>query len=210
MAKSQFDLARTLEEFTDYLMPELTPYESAMYVFLFRNTYLKDSEPKTRMGQRTIAKLYGKGPRMSVPSIAHIKRAMETLEEKGCIRIDDTTREGTLYEVLLPSEIPSVIEKMTLGDIQEGEDYYDHSEKRQELFERDRWICQYCGEKVSVENVTLDHFIPRHLGGSNKKENLRTACLLCNSIKSGKSYEEAAMYLLKSIQERKKRSAEGL
>lgn len=177
MTKSQLDLAQILEEFADYLMPELTPYESAMYIFLFRNTHLKEGQRKTRMGQRSIAKLYGKGPRMSVPSIAHIKRAMETLKEKGCIRIGDTTREGTLYEVLLPSEIPSVVEKMTLGDIQEDEDYFNHSEKRQELFERDQWICQYCGERVTVENVTLDHFIPRHLGGNNKRKILgRPVC----------------------------------
>jgi 5-methylcytosine-specific restriction endonuclease McrA len=64
----------------------------------------------------------------------------------------------------------------------------------------------YCGEKVSPKDVTLDHFIPQSKRGGNSKENLRTCCLRCNSIKSGKTYEEAAPFLLKSVQERKAKS----
>ena len=37
------------------------------------------------------------------------------------------------------------------------------------------------------------------------KENLRTCCLICNSVKSGKSFEEAAPLILKSMQERRQR-----
>ncbi|MBY0246097.1 MAG: HNH endonuclease [Nitrospiraceae bacterium] len=81
-------------------------------------------------------------------------------------------------------------------------------EKRKEIYERDQWICQYCGDRVTPENATLDHFVPQCKSGTNKKENLRTACLLCNSVKSGKSYEEAAVYLLKSIQTRRGRDAQ--
>ena len=79
-------------------------------------------------------------------------------------------------------------------------------EKRKELFERDKWICHYCGEKVTEENATLDHLTPQCKGGKHTKSNLKTSCLVCNSIKSGKTYEEAAPFLLKSIQERRTRS----
>ncbi|MGH7236937.1 MAG: HNH endonuclease [Candidatus Saccharimonadales bacterium] len=61
----------------------------------------------------------------------------------------------------------------------------------------------YCGEKVTAENATLDHLVPQYKGGKHTKENLKTSCLMCNSIKSGKTYEEAAPLLLKSIQERR-------
>lgn len=208
MAEEKIDVREIVEQFVDYLMPELTPHESSMYIFLLRNSYLKSGISEMRMGQRTIAQLYGRGPKMSVPSRAHIIRQVNALEEKGCIQIGDTNREGTLYEILLPAQIPLVIEKITSSIPDEEEDYFNNPEKRKELYERDQWICQYCGEKVSVENITLDHLIPRHAGGSNKKENLRTACLMCNSIKSGKSYEEAAIHLLKNIQERRKRNIE--
>ena len=204
------DITQIIEEFVDYLMPELTPHEASMYVFLLRNSHLKSGTNKIRIGQRTIAQKYGRGPKMSVPSRAHITRQIDALEEKSCIRVGDTNREGTLYEILLPAQIPLVAEKLSISAPDLEEDYYNDAEKRKELYKRDQWICQYCGEKVSTENVTLDHFIPRHSGGSNKRENLRTACLMCNSVKSGKTYEEAAIHLLKNIQERRKRNVESV
>jgi hypothetical protein len=208
MSEQKIDLTEIIEQFVDYLMPELTPRESSMYIFLLRNSFLKNGESKIRKGQKTLAKLYGRGVKSAFVDSRHLMKSTIGLNEKGCIRIGDTNREGTLYEILLPSEIPLVLEKLISSIPDEEEDYYNNPEKRKELYERDQWICQYCGEKVSAENVTLDHFIPRSRSGSNKKENLRTACLMCNSVKSGKTYEEAAVHLLKSIQERKKRSSE--
>ncbi|MEW6377347.1 MAG: hypothetical protein AB1502_16345 [Thermodesulfobacteriota bacterium] len=48
--------------------------------------------------------------------------------------------------------------------------------------------------------------MPQIKGGKHNKENLKSCCFICNSIKSGKTYEEAAPFLLKSIQEPKARS----
>ena len=115
---------------------------------------------KVRIGQRAIAQKYGRGPKISVPSRKHIIRQIESLEEKGCIRIGDTNRDGTLYEIILPSDIPLVIEKLSSQTTQEFEDYFNDPDKRLELYERDNWICQYCGEKVTSEDVTLDRFVP--------------------------------------------------
>ena len=202
MSEEKFNIKEVIEQFVDYLMPELTPRESSMYVFLLRNSFLKNTVNQIRMGQGTIAKLYGRDGNKDFGR--YLMKSIVSLEQKGCVKIGDTTREGTLYEILIPEQIPLVIEKITSSIPDKEEDYYNDLEKRKELYERDQWICQYCGEKVSVENITLDHFIPRHTGGSNKKENLRTACLMCNSIKSGKSYEEEAIHLLKNIKSEEK------
>lgn len=188
-------------------MPELTPYEASVYLLLLRNSHLNGSDDSVRIGQRTIGKLCGKGPRATSPSRTQILKVMASLEAKGCIRIGDTNRDGTLYQVFVPNAVPLVAEKL-LQPIKDDDDYFNDQSKRNEIYERDRWICQYCGEKVSEDNITLDHFIPQSKGGSHGKENLRTACLICNSIKSGKSYEEAAIYLLQSIQTRKKKNSE--
>ena len=59
-------------------------------------------------------------------------------------------------------------------------------------------------EKVTVEDATLDHFVPQSKDGKHTKENLKTCCFVCNSIKSGKTYEDAAPFLLNSIREKKK------
>ncbi|MCF7869895.1 MAG: HNH endonuclease [Candidatus Omnitrophica bacterium] len=133
-------------------------------------------------------------------------KIVSCLEEKGCISIGDTTRDGTEYIVKFPRDIPTVIEKLATVQLAEKEDdYFTDPAKRKVIFERDKWICQYCGEEVTKDNATLDHYVPQSKGGKHTKENLRTCCLVCNGIKSGKIYEEAAPYILKNIQERRKR-----
>lgn len=64
---------------------------------------------------------------------------------------------------------------------------------KQEIFRRDNHTCQYCGRN-DVE-LTLDHVIPRHLGGSHTWENLVTACRGCNHVKGGRMAEHAGMRL---------------
>lgn len=194
-----------IKQFVDLLMPELTPYETSLYIFFLRSSFLND-ETTIRIGKRTIAKKYGKGSRGEKTNYAHVSKILNGLEEKGCVKVSDTNRDGTLYTIILPDKIPLVAEKLVIVPNAEQEDYFTNPEKRKELFERDKWVCHYCGEKVSEENVTLDHLTPQQKGGRHTKDNLKTSCLACNSIKSGKTYEEAAPFLLKSIQERKARS----
>jgi hypothetical protein len=196
-----------IEQFVDYLLPELTPYEASLYLYLFRNSLLRNGTNEIRIGKWTIIDGFCKGSRGGNTSYAHVSEMLASLEQKGCIKIGDTDRLGTLYVVILPKDIPLVAKKIASNmPAKAEEDYFTNQDKRRELFERDKWICQYCGEKVSQQNATLDHFIPQSKGGDDSKENLRTCCLLCNSIKSGKTYEEAAPFLLKSIQERRARS----
>lgn len=70
---------------------------------------------------------------------------------------------------------------------------------RTEIFRRDDYTCQYCGK--SSTNLTIDHVIPRHLGGVKKWTNLVTACPVCNHRKGGKSLQEANMTLIHLPQE---------
>ncbi len=203
----QKDVRTIIEQFLDYLLPELTPYEASVYLYLLRESIEKSGVAEIRVGKRTIAAGYGKGSRGEKINYAHISKILRGLEEKGCIKVGDTTREGTLYHVNLPEDIPLVADKIAnLLSSQIKEDYFSDPSKKREIFERDKWICQYWGEEVTPENATLDHFTPQSKGGKHSKDNLKTCCLICNGIKAGKTYEEAAPFLLKSIQERKARS----
>lgn len=192
-----------MEQYVDYLLPDLTAFEATMYVFLLRYSYLKNASPEVLIGKRTISANYAKGTRGDKTDYATITKLVKGLEAKGCIKIGDVNKDGTLYTILLPEEIPLVKEKLLIKNEPKEEDYFTDPEKRKIIFERDKWTCAYCGEKVTSENSTLDHVIPQYKGGKNTKENLKTACHICNSIKSGKTYDEAAPYLLKSIQERR-------
>ena len=63
---------------------------------------------------------------------------------------------------------------------------------RREILKRDRHQCQYCGSK---KNLTIDHVIPRSLGGKHCWENVVIACQSCNSRKGDRTPERARMYL---------------
>ncbi len=67
---------------------------------------------------------------------------------------------------------------------------------RREIFNRDRYTCQYCG-RHGQRDLTLDHVMPRHRGGRHTWENLVTACKTCNHRKAGRTPIEARMQLMK-------------
>ena len=55
--------------------------------------------------------------------------------------------------------------------------------KRNQIFERDRYRCVYCGEQFAPDHLTLDHIEPRTRGGDRSEGNLVTACMGCNTRK---------------------------
>ena len=59
------------------------------------------------------------------------------------------------------------------------------------LFLRDRFICQYCGDK---RELTFDHVVPRSRGGRTTWRNVATACAPCNLRKGGRTLEESHMH----------------
>jgi 5-methylcytosine-specific restriction endonuclease McrA len=64
---------------------------------------------------------------------------------------------------------------------------------KHEIFRRDNHTCQYCGNRG--RGLTLDHIIPRYLGGQHNWENLVTACPECNRKKGGRTIQQAGMVL---------------
>lgn len=52
--------------------------------------------------------------------------------------------------------------------------------QRHLLFLRDFYQCQYCEKRFPRRQLTIDHVLPRKLGGQTKWENLATACGDCN------------------------------
>ena len=66
---------------------------------------------------------------------------------------------------------------------------------RYEIFNRDRYTCQYCGEQS--RHLTLDHVVPRYRGGQHTWENVVSACVACNRRKAGRTPKEAHMKLIR-------------
>jgi 5-methylcytosine-specific restriction endonuclease McrA len=51
------------------------------------------------------------------------------------------------------------------------------------VFLRDGYVCQYCGDDVSRKTATLDHVLPVSHGGKTTFENTVCACATCNANK---------------------------
>src|SRR5213078_4109804 len=64
---------------------------------------------------------------------------------------------------------------------------------RRALFARDGWRCVYCG--TASGRLTLDHVIPRSLGGESVWENVVTSCAPCNLRKGNRLLHEVRMEL---------------
>ena len=62
------------------------------------------------------------------------------------------------------------------------------------VFLRDEWHCQYCGEPFRTNDLTFDHVIPRARGGKTSWTNIVTACRSCNTIKGHKLPRDCGMF----------------
>lgn len=68
---------------------------------------------------------------------------------------------------------------------------------RENVFRRDGYRCQYCGESLAPRELTFDHVIPRARGGRTGWENIVTCCRPCNDEKRDRTPEEARMKLIR-------------
>lgn len=74
---------------------------------------------------------------------------------------------------------------------------------RRNLFVRDKHTCQYCGDVLSMGQLTYDHVIPKSRYKPNYKKcttwtNVVTSCKKCNAKKADKTPKEANMTLLRN------------
>ena len=90
--------------------------------------------------------------------------------------------------------VPSVVRRCNYINVRKRRE--QSGMKRLRIYMRDRFRCQYCGEKKGAGELTLDHILPRSRGGDNSPLNIVTACLKCNNRKSNRTPEEARMPLL--------------
>jgi len=71
---------------------------------------------------------------------------------------------------------------------------------RKNIFERDKYTCQYCGTRppskraalkwMEDKALTFDHVIPRSQGGRTTWDNIVTCCHTCNAKKSNRTPRE--------------------
>ena len=68
---------------------------------------------------------------------------------------------------------------------------------RKNIYIRDGFTCQYCGDVLSARDLTLDHVTPKSRSGLSRWENLVACCPGCNHRKGDRTPAEAGMQLLR-------------
>jgi len=95
-------------------------------------------------------------------------------------------------------EVHSPSMSMRLPSVIALKDYIPAARKpaftRFNVFLRDAFSCQYCGQRHPTQDLTFDHVIPRSRGGRTTWENVVTACGGCNLRKGSKLPRECAMH----------------
>lgn len=89
--------------------------------------------------------------------------------------------------------LPSVI---ALKNYQASARVGNASFTRYNIFLRDNFSCQYCKARPKTSLLTIDHVLPRRLGGKTSWTNVVTSCSSCNSKKGGRTPVQAKMNLL--------------
>ena len=123
-------------------------------------------------------------------NVCTVRRAI-VLVDKGKAELLENHR-GELHTVTAVFEAPSIIRLAYMVK----RPYLPRKLSKKEVFLRDRFTCQYCGKKV--QDLTLDHVIPRRQNGAQTWENVVTACNRCKLHKAGRTPAEAKMRLGKT------------
>jgi 5-methylcytosine-specific restriction endonuclease McrA len=68
---------------------------------------------------------------------------------------------------------------------------------RRNVYYRDNGRCMYCNKKVSLNNFTFDHVLPKSMGGKTNWKNIVVCCPKCNRKKKNRTPKHAGMKLVR-------------
>lgn len=124
-------------------------------------------------------------------SVRPLKRAMKKVLNKT-VEVVEFSRDRTIRgEVDRP--LPSVVRVLRRFK----RDRIAIKFSRLNIYTRDNFTCQFCGQQFMTEDLTFDHVVPRSRGGKTCWENIVSACISCNTRKADKTPAEAGMRLLR-------------
>ena len=125
--------------------------------------------------------------------VVHWQKAV-TLWCQGKVEII-SVYDREIRSVSFAFKLPSVIRLLRYIRIKRKVDYVPFS--RANIYARDRYECQYCGDGFSTAELTFDHVVPVAQGGRKDWENIVTCCITCNRSKGGRTPQQAGMHLVR-------------
>ena len=189
---SHMEIEQFFKDFQDHRAPRLDTYEQAIYLYLFRHTRfigLDEAVIGFKSARRRMACGIGEKGKPMSENTAY--ENLRSLEEKGCIVILDSTREGRKIRLKLPPEIPGVVlpqEPTAIPDL-ELQDFFNVEENRARILMREGRRCFYCLRQLNGDNYVIEHVVSRPTG-DNTYRNVVAACRQCNNRKGHSVVED--------------------
>jgi len=198
MKSQKPDAARVWKQFTDILIPhfKLSITDRAVYWHLLRHSRL---EGKRRLHFSISWLANGSGL-----TAGPVREAVRRLVSYGIFRLLERSRKGHIVEIRLPDEVrtaapPTSHSTTPANQIPfargarrshdpsdlEHVDFLKNYVHRRAIHDRDDGNCFYCLRRLNRRTRCLDHVVPRAKSGRNSYRNLVSACVECNSLKSG-------------------------
>ncbi len=125
--------------------------------------------------------------------VVHWRKAI-TLWCQGKVEVI-SVYDREVHAVTFTLKLPSVIRLLRYVRVKRRLDYVPFS--RANIYARDEYTCQYCGEPFPMSELTFDHVVPVAQGGRKDWENIVTCCITCNRKKGGRTPAEAEMHLIR-------------
>ncbi len=173
------DSSFIIKQCEDFLFPalKLTVRERVLYYHLRRHTYFE--------GKSAI--LVAILPLANATGVAEssTREDIRSLNEHGCIKIEDRSRNGHLVRVLLPEEIEGVVPKATQAteiDLN-GLDFFSGRRFLSALLTREDGRCFYCLKGIRSQSCELDHVVSLANGKDHSYRNIVCSCHECNTTK---------------------------
>ncbi len=175
------ELETTLKQCEDFLFPskQMSLRERGIYYHLLRHTRLVGKETG----------LFAIDPLAAALGVSSsIREDLRSLHERGCIRIEDKSRNGHLIRVLLPAEMPGVVREAQPTEAVDLDtvDFFSNRRYLPELLARENHACFYCLRNVGQDNCELDHVVARAVGTDNSYRNIVVSCHGCNTTKQAR------------------------
>lgn len=61
---------------------------------------------------------------------------------------------------------------------------------RKTIYDNDGGYCYLCGDKINIDDMTIDHVVPKSGGGDTNTANARCCCFTCNQMKGSMDLDE--------------------
>lgn len=185
---SNIEWQQVIADVEDLLAPQLKldAWERTLYYHLLRHT---------RLNGRS-ASVFAVGPLSKALGLSDFKvrGVLRSLHAKGCVVIDDRSRQGHHISVLLPYELATLSRQAREPEPLDVEalDFFTGRKYVAEVLSREGGRCFYCLCELVAASTELDHLAPQVSGVDNSYRNVVASCHGCNK---GKGSTAARDYL---------------